>query len=386
MEQSRFLRAPLSLCSRLIMNNSGLYVHVPFCRTRCVYCGFVSQTDLSLTPFWLDALKREAALYKHFNGPFDSLFLGGGTPTVLSPSQLESLTKGLFAGFPFTDTTEFTVEANPDDLTPRMLAVLKDLGVNRVSLGIQSLQDQDLAFLGRRHSAYQAEKALALVRQAGFKTMSADLMYALPGQSASSWFRTLRRALTFEPDHLSCYQLTLERHTPIGRMVAEKKLKRAGVEEERELFLATSEFLEQAGYLHYEVSNFARPGHLCRHNLKYWDRSPYLGLGPAAHSFDGCARWWNTRSIQRYHQRLSFDRPPIAGKEILSEQNRFMEGLLLGLRTKQGIAVDMLSRVPELGSRVKHLEESGLVIIREGRVLPTREGLLYADGLPLVFT
>ena len=368
------------------MNNPGLYVHVPFCRTKCAYCGFVSQTDLSLAPIWLDALTRESELYREFSGPFDTLFLGGGTPTVLSSSQLERLTNHLFVGFFFEDSTEFTVEANPDDITSDMLILLKHLGVNRVSLGVQSLQENELVFLGRRHSAVQAEKALDQVSCAGFKSLSIDLMYGLPGQTISSWLQTLGRALTFEPDHLSCYQLTLERRSPLGRMVAEKIIRKAAVKEERELFLATSEFLEQEGYLHYEVSNFARPRHLCRHNLKYWDRSPYLGLGPAAHSFDGNARWWNTRSIRRYHQRLSCGYAPIAGKEILSEENRIMESLLLGLRTSKGIEIDLVRHVAGLGSRVKHLEQSGLVTVRGGRVLPTREGLLYADGLPLLFT
>jgi len=367
------------------MSNSGLYVHVPFCRTKCAYCGFFSQTDLSLASIWLDDLNTEARLYKNFSGPFDSLFLGGGTPTVLSPSQLEGLANCLFTVFSFEDSTEFTVEANPDDITGDLPALLKDLGVNRVSLGVQSLLEEELAFLGRRHSALQAEKALDQVREAGFKSLSIDLIYGLPGQTISSWLKTLRRTLTFEPDHLSCYQLTLEKHTPLRRLMAEKKIRKARVKEEREFFLATSQFLEQEGYLHYEVSNFARPGHHCRHNLKYWDRSPYLGLGPAAHSFDGTARWWNTRSLRRYRRRLLCGHAPIAGKEILSEENRIMECLLLGLRTTKGIEIGLIRDVPEWGSRVRQLEESGLVVIREQRVLPTLEGLLHADGLPLVF-
>lgn len=368
------------------MSNSGLYVHVPFCQTKCGYCAFVSRTDLSLVPLWLDALRIEAALYRDFAGPFDSLFLGGGTPTILSPSQLEELTSCLLTGFCFKDSTEFTVEANPDDISLERVALLKHLGVNRVSLGVQSLQEKELAFLGRRHSALQAEKALDQVRRAGFRSLSMDLLYGLPGQTVSSWLKTLRRALTFEPDHLSCYQLTLEKHTPLGRMVAEKKIRQAGAKVERELFLATSQFLEQEGYLHYEVSNFGRPGHLCGHNLKYWDRSPYLGLGPAAHSFDGEARWWNTPSIRRYHRRLSSGHSPVAGKEVLSDENRIMESLLLGLRTKKGVEIGLVRHVQGFVSRVKHLEESGLVTIRDGRLLPTLKGFLYADGLPLVFT
>jgi putative oxygen-independent coproporphyrinogen III oxidase len=368
------------------MSDPGLYVHVPFCRSKCSYCGFVSQTDLSIAPLWLDALKKEAELYRNIFGAFDSLFLGGGTPTILSPPQLESLANCLFLNFSFKDSMEFTVEANPDDLATDMLALLKDLGVNRISIGVQSLEDKELALLGRRHSVRQAEKALDLAGRAGFKSLSADLMYGLPGQTLSNWLGTLRRVLAFEPDHLSCYQLTLEKRTPLRRMVADKKLAKIGVEQERELFLATSQLLEQEGYLHYEVSNFARPEHLCRHNLKYWDRSPYLGLGPSAHSFDGNARRWNTRSIASYRRRLSHGRAPVAGKEILSEENRIMECLLLGLRTRQGIEIDMVRKLPGLDSRVSQLQESGLVVIREGRIIPTREGFLYADGLPLLFT
>jgi len=368
------------------MSNAGLYVHVPFCRTRCAYCGFASQTDLSVIPVWLDAVKRECVRYGDFPGPFDSLFLGGGTPTVLSPSQLESLILCLRNRFTFEDSTEFTVEANPDDLTGDTVALMKELGITRVSLGVQSLEDGELAFLGRRHSARQAERALDLVKQAGFNSVSADLMYGLPGQTLGGWIETLRRILTFDPDHLSCYQLTFEHGTPLARMAAERKVRKAGEKEERAFFLATSHFLEGAGYLHYEVSNFARPGHLCRHNLKYWDRSPYLGLGPAAHSFDGNARWWNTRSPRRYHRRMVEERSAVAGKETLSEEKKVMECLLLGLRTKQGVEIGMLKDVPGLASRLRHLEESGLLSVREGRLRPTLEGLLYADGLPLVFT
>jgi putative oxygen-independent coproporphyrinogen III oxidase len=367
------------------MSSPGLYVHVPFCRTKCAYCGFFSQTDLSLVSLWMNALIREAKLYEDFSGPFDSLFLGGGTPTVLSPSALELLIHGIFMDLSFKDSTEFTVEANPDDITTDTLALLKDLGVNRLSLGVQSLEDGELALLGRRHSAAQAEKALDLARLAGFKSLSVDLMFGLPGQTVSSWLKTLRRTLTFEPDHLSCYQLTFEKHTTLGKMAKERKIAKIGVGVERELFLVNSRFLEQEGYSHYEVSNFARPGHLCLHNLKYWDRTPYLGLGPAAHSFDGRARWWNTSSLRRYHRRLLYGNLPVVGKEVLSEESRMLECLLLGFRTTQGIEIGLVRHVPGWDSKVRQLEESGLAIVREGRLLPTQEGLLYADGLPLLF-
>lgn len=367
------------------MSDSGLYVHVPFCRTKCAYCGFVSQTDLSMVPLYLDALRIEGLRFQEFPGPFDSLFLGGGTPTVLSPAHFESLLRLLRTRFRFESSTEVTVEANPDDITADTPARFKDLGVTRVSLGIQALEDDALAFLGRRHSVRQAEAALDRVRSAGFESMSADLMYGLPGQTVSSWLKTLRRILSFEPDHLSCYQLTLEPHTPLKKMMAEKKIEELGEDAERELFLATSHFLEHAGYVHYEISNFARPGHHCRHNLKYWNRSPYLGLGPAAHSFDGSTRWWNTPSVRRYHRRLSGGKSPAAGKELLSEEKLVLECLFLGLRTMHGVDMEILKRVPGLEATLRNLEENGLVNVWGGRVRPTLEGYLLADGLPLVF-
>jgi oxygen-independent coproporphyrinogen III oxidase len=368
------------------MSNSGLYVHIPFCRSRCAYCDFYSQTDLSLAPDWLAALKREAGLYKDRFGPFDSLYLGGGTPTALTPFQLKDLVDFLFRDFPFKQELEFTIEANPDDLSQDYVALLKDLGVNRVSVGVQSLDDKELAFLRRRHSASQAEKALDRLGKAGFETLSADFIYGLPGQTFNTWFRTLHRALSLQPDHLSCYQLTFEKHSPLGVMLARGKIRKAGIEEERRFFLDTSLFLEQEGYLHYEVSNFARQGHLCRHNLKYWDGSPYLGLGPAAHSFDGHARWWNTRSIERYSRRLLGGRSPMTGKESLSEEDRNTESLLLGFRTTLGVEMDTLRHFQGLDAMLERLQESGLVIIRQGRVVPTREGFLHADGLPLLFS
>jgi putative oxygen-independent coproporphyrinogen III oxidase len=368
------------------MSKPGLYVHIPFCRTRCAYCDFYSQTDLSLAPDWLEALKQEARLYRDRFGSFDSLYLGGGTPTALTPHHLKVLVDFLFKGFCFEESLEFTVEANPDDLSQDYVALLKELGVNRVSVGIQSLDDEELAFLRRRHSASEAEMAFDRLRKTGFESLSADLIYALPGQTLDAWFRTLHRALSLQPDHLSCYQLTLERHSPLGVMSARGKIRKIDIEAERRFFLATSRLLEKKGYLHYEVSNFARQGHLCRHNLKYWDGSPYLGFGPAAHSFDGNARWWNTSSIQRYIRRLSEGRFPVTGKETLSENDRYMESLVLGFRTKMGIRIETIININALENILKQLEESRLVTIRQGRVVPTREGFLHADGLPLLFS
>ena len=363
---------------------AGLYVHVPFCRTRCAYCDFYSQTDLSLASEWLKALRKEVALYKDRFAPFDSLYVGGGTPTLLSAAQFEELADCLFRSFPFAPEIEFTVEANPDDVTIETLVLLRNLGVNRLSLGVQSLNDEELAFLKRRHSAHQAEEALEAIRNAGFKSLSADLIYGLPGQSLSAWLKTLGRILTFNPDHLSCYELTLENHTPLGRMLVEGKIRKIDEEAEREFFLTTSLFLEERGYLHYEVSNFARPGHFCRHNLKYWQHVPYLGLGPSAHSYRDGVRWWNHRSVEAYCLALGRDLAPVEGAETLSENQSRLERLMLGFRTREGVSVDEIRDCPQADSILRQLIDSGLVVLQEGRIHPTLDGYLVADSLPLL--
>jgi putative oxygen-independent coproporphyrinogen III oxidase len=363
---------------------AGLYVHVPFCRTRCAYCDFYSQTDLSLASGWLKALKREVRLYKDRFAPFDSLYVGGGTPTLLTAAQFEELADCLFKSLPFAPEIEFTVEANPDDVKKETLALLRNLGVNRLSLGVQSLNDEELSFLKRRHSAHQAEEALGGIRKAGFKSLSADLIYGLPGQSLSSWLKSLARILTFNPDHLSCYELTLEKNTFLGRMLAEGKIRKIAEKAEREFFLNTSLFLEEKGYMHYEVSNFARPGRFCRHNLKYWQHVPYLGLGPSAHSYRDGVRWWNHRSVETYCLALGQGLTAVAGAETLSENQYHLERMMLGFRTSQGVSLDEIRACHQADSILRQLIDSRLVVLKGDRIHPTLDGYLVADSLPLL--
>ncbi len=283
------------------LTSSGLYVHIPFCKTKCPYCDFYSVTDATLISAYLAALDAEARLYRDQFPAFDSLFLGGGTPSWLGEAQLAALMKNLRRHFTFAPDSEITLEANPDDITADKLALFRDLGINRLSLGVQSFDEAELRFLGRRHTARQTEAAIDLIRAAGFTNLGLDLMYGLPGQTLDAWLKTLETALSFAPEHLSCYQLTLAAETPLrtpmARRVARGELSLPDEETQREFFLLTANFLTARGYLHYEVANFARQGpqagslchYCCRHNLKYWTRTPYLGLGPAAHSFHGRA-------------------------------------------------------------------------------------------------
>jgi coproporphyrinogen III oxidase-like Fe-S oxidoreductase len=235
----------------------GLYAHVPFCPRKCHYCDFYSLTDLSLVSPWLAALEKEASFYEDRFGVFDTLYLGGGAPSLLDAPQITALFACLRQRFSFSRDTEVTLEANPDDLTPEKIRLYKDLGVNRLSVGVQSFHDRELAFLGRRHNTRQTAQALEAARVAGFTNLSLDLIYGLPGQTLEDWRKTLNQALAFHPEHLSCYQLTYEPETPLGRKKARGEVIPATEEEERDFFIFTSRFLEDRGYLHYEISNFA---------------------------------------------------------------------------------------------------------------------------------
>ncbi|MBW1795870.1 MAG: coproporphyrinogen III oxidase family protein [Deltaproteobacteria bacterium] len=337
----------------------GLYIHVPFCRTKCPYCDFYSVTSLSLIPDWLDGLRKEAVFYKDHFAAFDSIYLGGGTPTLLAEHELAALMDCLFNNFTFSPDTEITIEANPDDITLDKLGVLRGIGVNRISFGVQSFDDKELQYL----------------RRSGFE-----------GQTEAGWVQTIKRALDFRPEHLSCYQMTLEEGTPFGKMLAQGRMKLLGEEEEREFFLLTSRLLEKEGYIHYEISNFAMgKEYISRHNSKYWRHVPYLGLGPAAHSFREDVRWWNLGSIESYCKALVYGKLPVAGSETLSEEQHRLESLYLGFRTSAGVDLELVRNQPRFDMILSELQESGLVQVHMGRAIPTREGFLVADSLPLLF-
>ncbi len=319
---------------------AGLYVHVPFCRAKCPYCDFYSTPALSLVEAWLSAVKKEALFYTGIFPAFDSLYFGGGTPTIVPDNAFKDLIAFLRDHFMFADDSEITVEANPEDLTQEKLAALLACEVNRLSIGAQSFDDEELAILKRRHSARDVEAALERASAAGFDNIGIDLIYLIPGQTEKSWMNSLQRALSFEPTHLSCYQMTFEEGTAFGRMRAEGKIVAAHEEAERRFFLLTSRFLEEHGFIHYEISNFAREeASRSRHNGKYWRHVPYLGLGPSAHSFDGASRWWNVRSVKQYCRALDANAKPIEGSEILTEEQFRLERLFLGLRTRDGISL-----------------------------------------------
>jgi oxygen-independent coproporphyrinogen-3 oxidase len=386
----------------------GLYIHIPFCVRKCSYCGFYSVTDRSLIPAFRSALRREMALYRGWAASFDTLYIGGGTPSALPEGVLEGLIADIRTAFTIATDAEITVEANPADITESLLASLRRSGVNRLNIGIQSFNDASLALLGRRHTALQAIGAVYRAREAGFENIGLDLIYGLPsspaggtngdmmphrvpiGSPPATWLATLNTAIGLNPDHLSCYQLTLERGTPLAERCRCGELILPDESRQADFFLRTAEILEERGYCHYEVSNFARPGRESRHNSKYWNHGPYLGLGPAAHSFSGRERRWNRSSIDAYIDNLESGREPIESRENLSDEQLRLETLFLGFRTRRGICLETFKvrygrdLLADKRDMVERLSGEGLVEISDGFLRPTRAGMAVADSLALI--
>ncbi|MFP3927662.1 MAG: radical SAM family heme chaperone HemW [Desulfobacteraceae bacterium] len=364
---------------------AGLYVHVPFCGSKCRYCDFYSVADQGPIPDWLQAVRLEWGFYKERFSSFDTVYLGGGTPSILPQDSLQGLLEDLLEELPLEAGGEITIEANPEHVTREGLSSYRSMGINRISIGVQSLDDRVLRFLGRRHTAEAGRLALELALDAGFRSVSADLIYAVPGLTMESWTETLERLASMGVHHLSCYELTIEEDTPLGREAGKGALELPGEEEREAFFLKTSRLLGKVGFDHYEVSNFARPGHQSRHNSKYWRRVPYLGLGPSAHSLLGSTRWWNHSSIDLYLDSLSRDARPLAGEERLSDEQEALEALMLGLRTNRGVEIESLPPAAGREGMIRILEEQGLAKRRGRRLIPTMYGFLLADGLPLLF-
>jgi oxygen-independent coproporphyrinogen III oxidase len=373
------------------MKAAGLYIHIPFCLRKCLYCDFYSSTEVSAIPEFLKALVSEMDIYTSRFDLFDTIYVGGGTPSLLNAEQIEMIFGEVRRRFTVKGDAEITIEANPGDLHEDFLGLIRASGVNRINLGVQSFDKSVLSFLGRRHSAEAAIVAVEQAKAAGFPSVGLDLIYGIPGQGLTSWIRTLQQAIRLSPEHISCYQLSLEDRTPLGRRRARGELRMPGEELQYRFFMQTSGTLETSGYTHYEVSNFAKTFDCrSRHNQKYWDGTPYLGLGPAAHSFLDNRRWWNSDSLQHYVARLEAGSPPLKGSEELSMEQRRLEAFYLGLRTKKGLHIADFNRdyqcdlLAEKRDILAKLQEEGFVSSSDGYLYPTRKGLAVADSLCLL--
>lgn len=318
----------------------------------------------------------------------DTIYFGGGTPSALEPDDYARILAALRENLSISSDARIFFEANPEDVTPDNVSAWGEMGVHMLSLGIQSFDPEALRVLGRRHSSEEARRSVELARAAGFHTVSIDLIYGLPDQAPEVWHRTLAEAVALQPDHLSCYQLTIHEGTPFGFRLERGKMSELPEHAQAELFLFTHRFLADHGIPGYEVSNFARsPENRSLHNQKYWDHTPYLGLGPSAHSFFGRRRWWNERKLKPYELRIEVGERPVAGSENLSPRDLALEGLMLGFRTYEGIdlgrfreryGVDLVAGNERL---IDRLSSEGLLTVEAGRLIPTLEGLAVADSL-----
>jgi len=366
----------------LATSKPGLYVHVPFCASKCRYCAFCSEANSPWVSRWLAAASREAQQYRHDWSGFDSVYVGGGTPSWLRDDGLAELVNLSCRYFRVPSDSELTLEVNPADVTPERAVRWRGMGFNRISIGVQSFRSEELRWLGRRHDARQARAAVDAVRAAGFDNVSLDLLHGLPGQSLAQRAQSVCEAISLQPEHLSCYELTVEKGTPLANAVAAGECILPGPDEQADAFAAAVDLLVRHGYVHYEVSSFARSERLTsRHNTKYWNHTRYLGLGPSAHSFDGRRRWCNVRSVSAYCARIEAGQSALEDSETLSAEQIRAERVALGLRTSAGIARSVLRTAPTTDSRLAALCADGFVRSTPDRVIPTERGLMVADAL-----
>ena len=335
-----------------LSNNTGhhwssVYVHVPFCASRCIYCGFYSTVGSGLEASYVSALKQEMLLradYLPSDQPIRTIYLGGGTPSQLTPILLERLLHAIDEQIVAPrnhgqKVEETTIECNPDDVSEEFSIALNAFGVNRVSLGIQTFDNLRLQFLHRRHDAHQCEDTIHHLRHSGIDNISVDLMFGFPGETIADWEHDIDHALSLRPTHISAYGLTYEEGTPLERHLREGLVSAIDEEDSRRMYDLLCDRLESAGYDHYEISNFALPGYRSRHNSGYWSGIPYLGLGAAAHSYDGNSRQWNISDLKGYIQQVSQGTIPME-REVLDGQSRWNDLIVTALRTREGIHLD----------------------------------------------
>ena len=363
---------------------AGIYVHVPFCLTRCGYCDFNAYAGLDeLKPRYLRALLGEMALAAPAwsGGEVGSVFLGGGTPTTMAPDDLGSLLAQLREAFDITPDAEITAEANPDTVDEASLAALHAAGYTRLSMGAQSFDPAVLQALERVHAPESVRRAWVAVRAAGYSNVNLDLIYGAHAETLDSWERTLDETIALAPEHVSAYALTIEPATALGRAVARGDVPAPDSDVQADMFLLACSKLGDAGYGHYEISNWAKPGYECQHNLGYWRRQPYLGLGAGAHSYRDDRRWWNVRPPEEYLATVERGDLPIGGSETLDASDAFLEEVFLRLRILEGVPASWID-----DGRAEPFLESGLLNNRDGSLVPSQRGMLLLNEIVIGVT
>lgn len=366
---------------------SGIYIHIPFCKTRCIYCDFYKETDESKINDFVVSLCTEVQLRKsELSEPVKTIYFGGGTPSRLKDRHFREIFDTLFTQFPIEKDAEITLEANPDDLSEEYIQLLRRLPFNRISIGIQSFDDNELKFLSRRHSARQAIDAVKNCQQAGFKNISIDLMYGLPNQSLETWGQNLQKAIELNIQHISAYHLIYEQQTKLYTLLQQAKIQLVTDELSTEMFSRLIDTLSENGFEHYEISNFAKDKKYSKHNTSYWQNEKYVGLGPSAHSFDGESRSWNASSLNQYMESVSLGKVS-QETEHLTPPQKYNEFILTGLRTKWGVNLQQLKE--QFGQNLfdyclrnaQKFINDGLLIMDDKSLTLTREGIFISDGI-----
>ncbi len=367
---------------------AGIYIHVPFCKQACNYCNFHFSTNLALQNDFTDALLKEIELRRTYlaNEPIETIYFGGGTPSLLPLPAIQDILNSIYRNFSFGADPEISLESNPDDMTLSQLRAWKEFGINRLSIGVQSFYKDDLVWMNRAHDAQQAVEAVENAITAGFENFSLDLIYGLPQLTDEKWNENLGKAISLNPSHISCYALTVEPKTALYKMIQMKKT--AGVQPEKQArqFLAGIQLLEAAGFEHYEISSFSKPGRRSRHNSSYWQSKKYLGLGPAAHSFDGTSRQWNISNNAIYIKSIMEGRLNMESENLLP-RDLLNEYIMTSLRTMEGLDLQKVSnqfgneKSISLENSARKYIESRKIERKKEKLVLTNSGKLFADGI-----
>ena len=358
---------------------AGLYIHIPFCKSRCIYCGFYSTTGLTLRERYVNAICMELST-RTSKEPISTIYLGGGTPSQLNIRQLRQLFDAIHIYNKVEKDAEITIEMNPDDVTLEFAEVLQQLGVNRVSMGAQTFNDERLRFLRRRHSAKQVHQAVETLRQAGIQNISIDLMYGFPEETLYDWEADINEALSLDVEHISTYCLMYEEGTLLYQLLEQGKVSEIDEELERRMYYTLIDRLETAGYEHYEISNFAQPGFHSRHNSSYWHGIPYIGIGAAAHSYDIEKRSWNIADISQYIKCMERGER-LYESEALDENTHYNDAVTVALRTREGLDLSKLTLEQStycLANAQRHID-ANLLKLHDNHLSLTREGLFISD-------
>lgn len=366
---------------------AGIYVHIPFCRKACHYCNFHFSTSLQYRPAMVDAMRKELLLRRNYlQEPVNTIYFGGGTPSLLDTTEILQLLKQIRSTYPVSSDPEITLEANPDDIHPEKLSDWKKSGINRLSIGIQSFRQADLQWMNRAHNAEQAKQCIGLAQEAGFSNLTIDLIYGTPGLTDEEWKQNIEIALDLQVPHLSCYALTVEPRTALAKKIETRQLPDVDPDIQEKHFRILTSGLQQAGFEQYEISNFALPGFRSRHNCSYWQGKPYLGIGPSAHSFNGYCRQWNIANNALYLAALEKNELPYE-EELLTEIQQLNEYIMISLRTMEGLSLRRVfdtwgeAQKLRLGQAASTYIQSGKLLLQDDHYRLTEAGKFLADGI-----